>query len=138
MAMSPNKSRVLVIDDDRMIADTLTQILKMHGFDATPVYSGESALEWIEEYQPDIVLSDIVMHRVDGVEAAARIRKLHPECRIILFSASVLSPANRRKISYLGFEFLERPLHPEDLLARVIGSRPQIVDPLSSEQSKAS
>jgi DNA-binding response OmpR family regulator len=138
MPVSPDKSRVLIIDDERLIADTLTQILKMHGFEATPLYSGESALEWIETYQPDIVLSDIVMHRLDGVEAAARIRKLHPECRIILFSASALSPANRRKINHLGLEFLERPLHPRDLLARVIGTRPQIANPLSSEQSKAS
>ena len=138
MPVSPDKSRVLIIDDERLIADTLTQILKMHGFEATPLYSGESALEWIETYQPDIVLSDIVMHRLDGVEAAARIRKLHPECRIILFSASALSPANRRKINHLGLEFLERPLHPRDLLARVIGTGPQIANPLSSEQSKAS
>jgi DNA-binding response OmpR family regulator len=137
MPGSANQSRVLVIDDDRMIADTLTQILKIHGLDVTPLYSGESALEWIETYQPDMVLSDIVMHQLDGVETAVRIRKLHPECRIILFSASLLSAANRRKISSLGFEFLERPLHPEDLLARVIGTRPYIVNPLSREQPKA-
>lgn len=138
MPGSTQKLRVLVIDDERMIADTLTQILKMHGLDATALYSGESALEWIERYEPDIVLSDVMMRQVDGVETAARIRKLHRECRIILFSASSLSPANRRKINHLGFEFLERPLHPEDLLARVLGTGPQLVNPLSREQSKAS
>ena len=138
MTGSEAVSRVLVIDDQRIIADTLTEILKLHGFDATPLYSGESALEWIEDYQPDIVLSDIVMHQVDGVEAAARIRSLHPECRIILFSASALSAANRRKISNLGFEFLERPLHPKDLLARVIAAPPQTGNALSPERSKAS
>lgn len=138
MSGSTTKSRVLVIDDEHMIADTLTQILNMHGLDATSAYSGESALEQIEAFQPDMVLSDIVMRQVDGVETAVRIRKLHPKCRIILFSASALSPSNRRKISHLGFEFLERPLHPEDLLARVIGTRPQSVNPVSRERSKAS
>ncbi len=122
---STDKCRVLVIDDEHIIADTLKQILELHGFEATPLYSGESALEWIESFRPDIVLSDIVMHQVDGVEAAVRIRELHPECRVILFSASALSSANRRKIVTLGFEFLERPLHPKDLLAHVIGNANQ-------------
>lgn len=129
MTGSKAKSRVLVIDDERLIADTLTQIFKLNGFDATPLYSGESALEWIESYRPDIVLSDIVMHKLDGVEAAARIRDLHPECRIILFSAAALSVANRRRISNLGFEYLERPLHPKDLLARVTETRPPTANP---------
>ena len=65
---STTKRRVLVIDDEHIIADTLTEILELHGFEATPLYSGESALEWIEDSRPDIVLSDIVMHHVDGVE----------------------------------------------------------------------
>src|SRR5206468_974328 len=78
------RPKVLVVDDEAVIADTLTKILTMHGFEATALYSGESALEWIETFRPDIVLSDVVMHRVDGVEAAVRIRELHPECRVIL------------------------------------------------------
>jgi DNA-binding NtrC family response regulator len=121
---TPNR-RVLVIDDERIIADTLTEILELHGFEATPLYSGESALEWVENSRPDIVLSDIVMHQVDGVETAVRIRSLHPECRVILFSASLVSSANRRKINSLGFEFLQRPLHPKDLLAYVLGNSEQ-------------
>ena len=133
---TPNR-RVLVIDDERIIADTLTEILELHGFEATPLYSGESALEWVESSRPDIVLSDIVMHQVDGIEAAVRIRILHPECRVILFSASPLSAANRRKIHRLGFEFLQRPLHPQDLLARLTGKPPQAANFSSPEHAEA-
>ncbi len=121
MTGSRAKQRVLVIDDEPIIANTLTEILRLHGFDATPLYSGESALEWIETVRPDIVLSDIVMHQVDGVETAVRIRALHPECRVILFSASMMSARNRHKINNMGFEFLQRPLHPKELLAHVLG-----------------
>ena len=120
MAGFKTRPRVLVIDDECLIADTLREILERHGLDATAHYSGESALESIETIRPDIVLSDVRMHRLDGVETAARIRELHPLCRVILFSASTLSAANRHKIRHLGFEYLERPLHPQDLLARVL------------------
>lgn len=133
MTGSKAKSRVLVIDDERLIADTLKEILDLHGFETISLYSGESALEWIESYRPDIVLSDIVMRKVDGIEAAMRIRALHPECRVILFSASALSAANRRRINNLGVEYLQRPLHPKDLLAHVIGAPAQVVNPLLRE-----
>lgn len=115
--------RVLVIDDEQRIADTLTEILKMHGFEATPLYSGEAALEWVERCRPDIVLSDICMHRVDGVQTAVRIRQLHPECRVILFSASALDGEMQKVIQELGFQFLQRPLHPQELMALVLDAR---------------
>ena len=118
---NPAKNKVLVIDDERIIANTLTEILQLHGFEAKALYSGESALEWIKTHRPDIVLSDIMMEEIDGVAAAVRIRELHPECRVILFSASPLNSESRSQISRLGFEFLDRPLHPKELLEHVRG-----------------
>ena len=113
------KARALVIDDDRMTADTLAQILSLHGFETTALYSGEQALEWVESFRPDVVLSDIVMRRVNGVDTAMRIRNLHPEVRVILFTASSISVTARNRIEELGFEFLQRPLHPKDVLAQL-------------------
>lgn len=119
MTKAVRKPRVLVVDDEHLIADTLATILKINGFETTALYSGEAALEWVESYQPNVVLSDIHMHKVNGIETAERIRKRHPECRIILFTASVMSPSTRHRIQELGFEFLQRPLHPEVVLAQL-------------------
>ncbi len=113
------KHKVLVVDDERIVADTLATILKINGFDTTALYSGEQAIEWVEIFHPHIVLSDICMHKVNGIETAEHIRQLHPECRVILFTASVITPENRSRINELGLEFLERPLHPEVLLAHL-------------------
>jgi CheY-like chemotaxis protein len=73
---------ILVIDDDRVLADTLSDILRKHGFKPVALYSGEEALELAGRFRPDVVLSDIRMSRLDGIEAAKRIRMLHPEYRI--------------------------------------------------------
>ena len=121
--MDVRKPVVLVIDDDVMLADTLAEILRLHGFDSTALYSGEQAIELVESYQPDIVLSDIRMRRVDGIEAAKQIRQLHPECRVILFTASAVDSATKQSIKNLGFEFLQRPLHPDDVLSTLRQSR---------------
>jgi DNA-binding NtrC family response regulator len=117
MTQAVLKPKVLVVDDERLIADTLATILKINGFETTALYSGEAALEWVESFQPNVVLSDIHMRKVNGIETAERIRRKHPDCRVILFTASALSATTRHRIQELGFEFLQRPLHPEVILA---------------------
>lgn len=117
MTGESRKPNVLVIDDDRMVADTLAEILRLHGFSPIALYSGEEAISFVERFQPDIVLSDIRMHRVDGIEAAQTIRQLHPECRVILFTASTVNTKMKAAIKRCGFEFLQRPLHPQSVLS---------------------
>jgi two-component system, NtrC family, phosphoglycerate transport system response regulator PgtA len=113
------KPKVLVVDDDHMTTDTLAAILVLQEYEAHATYSGESALEWVTQFQPDIVLMDVRMRKLSGVETAARVRELHPECRVILFTASQLNPIERQTIERLHLEFIERPLHPAELLARL-------------------
>lgn len=115
------KPKVLVIDDDRMVADTLAEILRLHGFFPIPLYSGEEAVSFVERFRPDIVLSDIRMHHVDGIEAARMIRELHPECRVILFTATSLNTTTKQAIERSGFEFLQRPLHPQNVISTLRG-----------------
>ena len=117
MPKSMSKARVAVVDDEHIVADTLAEILNCHGFEAKALYSGESAVQEVKDFRPQIVLSDVRMGGIDGVEAAIRIRRLHPECRIILFTASPVRHSIYAKIDLLGFEFIERPLHPREVLA---------------------
>jgi DNA-binding NtrC family response regulator len=112
-----SKARVAIVDDEHIIADTLAEILNSHGFQAKALYSGEAAVEDVHLFRPQIVLSDVRMGGIDGVEAAIQIRRLHPECRIILFTASPGRHSIHAKIDNLGFEFIERPLHPQEVLA---------------------
>jgi len=112
---------VLVIDDDRVLADTLAEILRKHGFKPVALYSGEEAVELAERFCPDVVLSDIRMSRMDGIETGKRIREMHPECRVILFTAQAISIGMRQSIHRLNFELLQRPLHPEHVLTALGG-----------------
>lgn len=108
--------RVVVIDDEHIIADTLAEVLKLHGYQAKAHYSGESALADATKFCPDVVLSDVRMEKMDGIETALRIREYRPGCRIILFTASPVRNETYAKIKDLGFEFLPRPLHPQEVL----------------------
>jgi two-component system phosphoglycerate transport system response regulator PgtA len=115
-------SRIAVIDDEPIVADTLVQILRMHGYEGRAYYSGEAALA-VRGFRPEVVLSDVRMPGMDGIETARRMRDVAPGCRIILFTASPLRNGSYEIIHQLGFEFLERPLHPREVLALL--ARPQ-------------
>jgi DNA-binding NtrC family response regulator len=117
MPESMPKPRIAIVDDEQIVADTLAAILNNYGFEAKALYSGESAVEEAKVFRPQIVLSDVHMGGIDGVEAAIRIRKLDPKCRIILFTASPVRHSIHKEIDRLGFEFIERPLHPRAVLA---------------------
>ena len=114
------KLKVLVADDERLIADTLAIILNQTGFEATAVYSGEEAIQTAKTLRPDVLISDVVMFGLNGIDAAIAIRKMLPTCKILLLSgqnstAVLLEEASRGH----DFEILVKPMPPSALLARL-------------------
>src|SRR3982074_3968953 len=80
------KPRVVVADDEQVIANTLAIILNQAGFEARAVFSGEKAVESLESFQPDMLISDVIMTGMTGIEAAIITRNRLPKCKILLFS----------------------------------------------------
>jgi DNA-binding response OmpR family regulator len=121
MSTNQAKPKVLVADDERVIADTLAIILNQSGFEATAVYSGEKAVETARVFQPDMVISDVIMTDMNGIDAAIKIRILLPSCKILLFSgqAATADLLDRARVQGHEFEILAKPVHPQDLLARL-------------------
>ncbi len=118
MSDSSYKPRVLIVDDERNIADTLATVFKIKGHEAMAVYSAESAVEAIESFEPDVVLSDVIMGKMTGVDLAIYLFKARPDCKVTLFSgqtdtANLLAEANRKGHA---FRLLAKPIHPEKLL----------------------
>jgi len=110
--------RILVVDDEKVIADTIVQILNRNGFIAEAAYGGEEAIEKAGRHCPELVLSDVLMPQVDGVEAAIAIRRRCPDTRIILFSgqAATVEILTRAREQGHTFELLPKPIHPTQLI----------------------
>lgn len=110
--------RVLVVDDESLIADSVAAILSRNGYDAEAKYSGASALESIKEGCPDIIVSDVVMPDFNGIQLAKAVRTLCPKTRIVLFSGNVDTSSLLDDASMEGyfFEILAKPVHPLQLL----------------------
>ena len=121
MPETHKKPKVLVADDERVIADTLAMILNQSGFEARAVYSGEKALELASSFEPDMLISDVIMADLNGIDAAIRIRSLLPSIKILLFSGQAATADLLEKARVQGYEFeiLAKPVHPQDLLSRL-------------------
>ncbi len=120
-AAPTSRRKVLVADDEQVIANTLAIILNQAGFEARAVYSGEKAIELLESFQPDMLISDVIMTGMTGIEAAIATRAKRPSCKILLFSGQAATADLLEKARSQGheFEILAKPVHPTDLLAKL-------------------
>jgi DNA-binding NtrC family response regulator len=110
--------RVLVVDDERIIADSLALILKGRGFDARAVYSGEDAAEAALKWAPDAVIADIIMGKMNGVALAMYLAQTLPSCKVLLMSGHLAAEDLINRSKNLGHDFpvLAKPFHPDSLL----------------------
>lgn len=110
--------RVLVVDDEYVIADTLRAIFSAAGYETRPAYSAEQAVEIIAEWQPDLAILDVVLPVMNGIDLAILLKAQYPSCGILLFSgqaatAELLELAMKKGYN---FEILAKPVHPDVLL----------------------
>ncbi len=117
----PHAKRILVVDDEKCIAETLALILRSSGYEAAPLNDGQSALQECARSIPDLVISDVMMPLLNGIELAIQIKDLYPRCRIILISGlgGSFDLAEQASKKGYNFELLSKPIHPVELLSRI-------------------
>ena len=105
---------VLVVDDCPNICETVALILKVHSVNAVVAYDGDEAIQKAKELRPPLILMDVGMPRMNGVDAALEIKKFLPNCKILIWTGvAPWGPYAAEK----GFtEFLAKPCHPQELL----------------------
>ena len=116
-----NQFKVIVVDDQPTIANTLCQILRSAGYSALAAYEAEGAMMLCRHHSPAMLLSDVIMPGISGVELAQQVSRELPDCHIILFSgyADTVPLLAAAREQGFHFECLAKPVHPEELLARV-------------------
>jgi len=113
--------RVLVIDDEKNVANTLVWILQDAGFEAAAAYDGPAALQQVESFDPHVVVSDVIMPGMNGIEVCTIIQSKRPGCRILLFSGQaatneLVRAAHERGLTW---ELLAKPVEPDDIIRKL-------------------
>lgn len=117
----PSKPAILIVDDEEIIAKTLSIILAKSGYATHTAFDGMSALELAEVIKPELVITDVVMPGMTGIELAITLKGKSPDCKILLFSGNAATKdlLQKAEVAAYSFEILTKPIHPHDLLRRI-------------------
>lgn len=131
---------VLVVDDEQVIADTLSMILSRSGFSTMPAYNAAHALELAITTPPDLMISDVMMPGMNGVDLAITMTRAFPACKVLLFSgqAATVDLLDEARLAGHHFTLLNKPVHPTDLLTRIsqcLSSADAIIHPDSAAET---
>ena len=112
------KARVLVVDDDRLVADTLCLIFRANGFESEARYSAAAGFEYAQSYRPSLMLCDVIMPEESGVQLAHRVLEVMPRTQLLLLTAypSNALEAHSGESLDTSFKLLSKPCRPDDLL----------------------
>jgi DNA-binding NtrC family response regulator len=121
--MPKTDRRVFVVDDEPIIAKTLAMILTNAGFEAIAFDDPLKALEAANSAAPNLLITDVVMPQMSGIELAIHFRQSYPECKVLLFSGQASTADMLEEAHSKGhdFDILAKPIHPADLLAKLKG-----------------
>ena len=112
--------RILIVDDEVAIADTLALIFRTQHYEVRVAYSAESAIETLAQWCPDLAIIDVMLPGMNGIDLAIVTKANHKGCHVLLFSghsntALLLEEAGRKGHQ---FEILAKPVHPTIMLER--------------------
>ncbi len=114
---------IMVVDDEPLVADTLAMILTHAGYHVVRAYDARTALEMASVRAPDLLISDVAMPEMNGVELALGIISMAPECKVVLFSGHARS-VDLIQAYDAGHDFplMAKPMHPSEMLGQVAKS----------------
>lgn len=110
--------KILIVEDEKVVADTLGQILSAHGYEIRIVYSAESAIDVISRWTPNLAILDVMLPNMNGIELAVILKENYADCHVLLFSGqpSVEALMETAKSEGHEFEIMAKPVHPTTML----------------------
>jgi DNA-binding NtrC family response regulator len=112
------EERILIVEDEKVVADTLGKILSANGYDIRVDYSAEAAMLTIAQWEPAVAILDVILPKMNGVEFAVALKGRFAECQVLLFSGQPSAEGLMQKARSEGhkFEILAKPVHPTVML----------------------
>lgn len=111
--------KILVIDDDRDMCLLLKHFLTRKGYEVTEMYNGKKALEYLDTTQPDLIMSDLRLEDMDGIELLKKIKEKYPAVPVIIMTgySDIKTSVNAIKLG--AFDYVTKPLLPDEILLTI-------------------
>ena len=109
------KLRVLVVDDEPIVGKRLVQALSKMGCEVEALDDAHAALRRIDEQEFDVIISDILLGEIDGLQILDRVRQRFPRSKVILITGYAMMAMARSAMERGAFDFIAKPFKPDDL-----------------------
>lgn len=110
-----NKPKILVVDDERITLKNLEYVLKKEGYEVITTSSGVKALKLLQEQEFDVVLTDLKMEKVDGMEILEKTKKLYPDTEVIMITAYATIPSAVETMKKGAYYYIAKPFKLDEL-----------------------
>ncbi|MFA5802286.1 MAG: sigma-54 dependent transcriptional regulator [Thermoleophilia bacterium] len=110
-----NSGRLLIVEDEKTALKNLQHVMKKEGYEVTGTLSGPNALQLLEKEEFDVVLTDLKMEKVDGVEVLEKSRQLYPDCEVIMITAYASIPSAVETMKKGAYDYIAKPFNLDDV-----------------------
>lgn len=114
-----NRSKVLIVDDERDFLEALVARFRLRGFEAKGASDGQAALESLGKDSPEVVVLDLKMPGLDGLEVLRQIKRNHPKVEVVILTGHGSSEAGMEGVSLGAFAYLVKPVKLAELIGKV-------------------
>ena len=108
--------RIMVVDDEPLLTEALCELLKFHGYETRYAGNGRQALDMFADYQPDVVLSDLIMPEMDGLQLLFEIKSRFPHIGVILLTAYGSIESSISALKQGAFDYIIKPYKEEEII----------------------
>ena len=113
------KTRVLLVDDEKEFIQTLSERLIIRDYDVTTAFSGEEAIEKVKNYLFDVIILDVLMPGMSGIETLREIRKIKPLIEVIMLTGNATVETAIEGLKLGALDFLLKPCETDDLVTKI-------------------
>ncbi|MFH1887324.1 MAG: response regulator [Pseudomonadota bacterium] len=119
--MSKDKKgfKLLLVDDEEEFVQALAERLQMRDLESDMVYDGEQAIGYVEDKEPDVMVLDLKMPGIDGIEVLRQVKKAYPDTQVIILTGHGTEKDEERAKSLGAFEYLEKPVDVDKLVRHI-------------------
>lgn len=111
--------KVLLVDDEEKFVEALSERLQMRDLENETVYDGEQALEFVDDKEPDVMVLDLKMPGIDGMEVLRRVKKKFPNIKVIILTGHGTDRDEEESRRLGVFDYLKKPVDIEHLVSRI-------------------
>ncbi|MDH3850122.1 MAG: response regulator [Deltaproteobacteria bacterium] len=114
-----NNLKVLLVDDEEEFVKALAERLEMRDLQSDKVYDGEEALSFVEDQEPDVMVLDLKMPGIDGMEVLRRVKKAYPKVEVIILTGHGTEKDEEEAKRLGAFDYFEKPVDLNVLIKKI-------------------